>query len=135
MRKFFFLDITLDNNIKFYMKGDQAYIIYSHELQSFQDCVSSCTLRYVDISIYRTRHILHVLGMNKYIILWHMKYQMWRCQLHVWMSSELIKLFARYLISPGLTLVHDIIQLSVFIGQVRNILSFVRSINSWSFNY
>ena len=35
------------------MKGDQVYtLIYNHKLQYFQDRISSCTLRYVDIYIY-----------------------------------------------------------------------------------
>ena len=82
-------------------------VIYNHELQSFQNCISSCALHYVDI--YITWHILYVLRINKYIILWCVKYQMWHYQLHVLTSSVVIKLFACYLISLGLTPAYDIL--------------------------
>ena len=82
-------------------------VIYNHELRSFQDCISSCALRYVDIYIYITWQILHALSKKKYIILWRVNYQMWQCQLHVWTLSVLIKYFASYLISRGLTSAYD----------------------------
>ena len=49
----------------------------------------------------------YVLRINKCIILWRVKYQLWRCQLCVLTSSVLIKLFACYLISSGLTPAYD----------------------------
>ena len=55
-----------------------------------------------------TWHTLHILRINKYIILWRVKYQMWRCQPRVLTSSVLINLFACYLISLGLTPAYDI---------------------------
>ena len=64
-------------------------VISNHELKSFQDRISSYVLRYVDT--YITWYILHVLHINKYIILWPVKYQIWQCQL-VWHLSYVIEL-------------------------------------------
>ena len=111
MRKISFLDIILNNNIKLYEKGDQVYncnlqpwiTIFpgSYFIMHFALC------RY--ISIYITWYILHIFCINNYIILWRVKYQMRICQLRVWMSSVLIKLFSWYLISLGLTPAYDTI--------------------------
>ena len=78
-------------------------VIRNNELESFQDHISSCALRYVDIYIYIMWHILHVLHINNYVILWHVNCQTWQCQLRVWTSSVVIKWFACYLIRLGLT--------------------------------
>ena len=48
-------------------------------------------------------YIYYDIRINKYIILWRMRYQMWRCQLRVSTSSVGIKRFACYLISLGPT--------------------------------
>ena len=82
-----------------------ACVICNYELLSFQDCISSWALHY--IYIYIIWHILHVLRIKKYLILWHVKYQMWRCQLRVWTSSVRIKYFVWNLISLGLTPAYD----------------------------
>ena len=80
--------------------------IYNYELQSFQDCFSSCALRYVDI--YINWHMLHILRINKYIIFWRLSSQIWWCQLCVQTSSIIIKLLVWYLTSLGLTPAYDI---------------------------
>ena len=108
MTKMSFLDIFSTTIINYTWKVIRlTCVIYNHELQSSQDHISSCALRNVDI--YITWHILHVLCINKCIILWRVKYQMWRCQLRVLTSSVLIKLFICYLISLGLMPAYDIL--------------------------
>ena len=82
-----------------------THVICNHELQSFHDCISSCALCYVEHIL--SWHILHVLHINKYIALWRVNFQTWRCQLRVWTSSVVIKYFAWYLISIGLTPAYD----------------------------
>ena len=65
MRKISFLDIILNNNIKLYVKGDQAYmqpLITIFPGSYFIMCTALC--RY----IYITGHILHVLHINKNIL-------------------------------------------------------------------
>ena len=107
MRKISFLDIVLNNNIKLYVKGDQAYTC---NLQPWITIFPGLyfILRFaLRRYIYITWHILHLLCINKYFILWCVKYQMWRGQLRVWMSSVVIKEFEWYLISLGLTPAYD----------------------------
>ena len=101
-----FLDIILYNNNKLYVKGDQAYTC---NLQLWITIFPglSFILRIALCRYILTWHILHVLRINKYIILWHVNYQMWRCQLRVFTSSVVIKLFACYLISLGLIPAYD----------------------------
>ena len=100
MRKIPFLDIFLDKNNELYVKGDQAYTC------NLQPWITIFSRSYFIMRVALCRHILtwhilHVLRINKYIILWRVDYQMWRCQLRVLTSSVLIKLFACYLISLG----------------------------------
>ena len=106
MRKISFLDIVLNNNFKLYVKGDQAYTC---NLQPWITIFpGSYFIMRIALCIHIwTWHTLHILRINKYIILWRVNYQMWRCQLRVLTSSVLIKLFACYLISLGLTPAYD----------------------------
>ena len=104
-----FLDIGLDNNIILYLNGDQTYMCNLQQWVTIFPwsklilCFALCR------HIYITWHILHVLRINKYIILWCVKCQMCWYQLHIWTSSVVIKLFACYLISVGLTPPYEII--------------------------
>ena len=88
------------------MKGDQAYTC---NLQPWITIFpGSYFIMRIALCIHIwTWHTLHILRINKYIILWRVNYQMWRCQLRVLTSSVLIKLFACYLISLGLTPAYD----------------------------
>ena len=93
---------------KLYVKGDQAYTC---NLQPWITIFSRLyfIMRFALCRHILTWHILHVLRINKYIILWRVKYQMWRCQLRVLTSSVLIDWFAWHLISLGLTPAYDIL--------------------------
>ena len=100
------MDINLNNNNKLYVKGDQAYTC------NLQPWITIFSRLYFIMRVALCRHILtwhilHVLCINKYIILWHVKYEMWQCQLRVLTSSVVIKLFAWYLISLGLIPAYD----------------------------
>ena len=136
MRKRSFWDIILANKIKSHVKGDQAYtcnlqpwITIFPGLYLFMR-IALC--RYINIPW----HIWHGLHINKYIILWCVKYRMWRCQLRVWMSSVLIQLFACYLISLGLTPDHDT-TVDWFLVGIRNthFLECTYFLNTLSFFY
>ena len=68
-KRYLFWMSFLATNIKLYVKGDQVYMC-NIQPWSFPDCISSCTLRYVDIYIYITWHILYVLHINKFCDMW-----------------------------------------------------------------
>ena len=120
MRKISFMDIVLNNNNKLYVKHDQAYTC------NLQPWITIFSRLYFIMRIALCRHILtwhilHVLCINKYIILWRVKYQMWWCQLRVLTSSLVIKLSAWYLISIGLTPAYDRIVL-VYCEQTKKLI-------------
>ena len=108
MRKITFFNIVLNNNIKLYVKGDQAY---NCNLQLWIIIIpgSFFIMRFALCRTYITWHILHVLCIHNYISLWCVNCQMWQCQLHVKTSSVLIKYFPCYLISLGTTPAYDIL--------------------------
>ena len=93
--------------IKLKMKGDHTYTC------NLQPCVTTFSglcliLRFAQCGYIVAWHILHVLHMNKYIILWRVTYQIWQHQVSVWTSSVVIKKLALYWISLGLTPAYDI---------------------------
>ena len=100
MRKISFLDIILHNNIKLYVIGDQ---VYTCNLQLWGKISPGLYL------IMRFVLCSYVYNMTciTFIILSRVKYQMWPYQLYVWTLSVLIKYFASYLISRGLTSAYD----------------------------
>ena len=92
----FYSNITSLGTIKLELYSPTSLDICSYYLELFYkipvpilwfSCSKSldCTLY-----IYLIWHILHVLSINEYIILWHVNFQIWQYQLHIWCHLYLL---------------------------------------------